>query len=215
MMLRKLLLPLVLTALKESFGIIPEPDQVLIRETPPGYTGQITVVCFPFAALIQESPHRIAATLGTFLQQNLPEISEADPQNGFLNLTFSDAFWWDRFLELSATLEKAPASPVSSRPPEVPKVKEAWRKAQAIANRADEFPGPPSPSLPLPPAEIRLILQLCNPSGPNPVSMANTFTDFYHQVSILGAATREGITFRIKLCEATALLLGTVDTIVE
>jgi len=79
--------------LKSVYGLEVVPPSIAIQDTRPEFTGDFTIVTFPFAKSGKGSPAEIAQNLGEYLLQELPEISSFQVEKGFLNLSYSDAFW--------------------------------------------------------------------------------------------------------------------------
>ncbi len=69
----------------------------LVQYTRPEFDGDLTVVTFPLAKILRQSPPEVAHRLGTFLQQQLPELEKFEVVKGFLNLKFSPEAWRDYF----------------------------------------------------------------------------------------------------------------------
>ncbi len=87
----------VAAAVTQLYGAPTEAEAVQINPTPAEFTGDYTVVVFPFVRAAKKAPDVAAAEIGTFLQENVPFISGHNVIKGFLNLEIS-ASWWLDFL---------------------------------------------------------------------------------------------------------------------
>ncbi|MEO6039114.1 MAG: arginine--tRNA ligase [Saprospiraceae bacterium] len=85
----------VAAAIGHLYGAPTEPDKVQINTTPSDFTGDYSVVIFPFVKLAKKSPDAVAAEIGDYLQQNLPQVKVFNVVKGFLNLEIVDSFWQD------------------------------------------------------------------------------------------------------------------------
>lgn len=85
----------VAQAIEALYGEPTEPGKVQINATPADFTGDYSVVIFPFVKLAKKSPDAVAQEIGLFLQQQLPQIKAFNVVKGFLNLEIVDSFWQD------------------------------------------------------------------------------------------------------------------------
>ncbi len=83
----------VAQAVEQLYGEATEPSKVLINTIPPDFTGDYSVVVFPFVKAAKKSPDAAASEIGAVLEQNVPEIKSFNVVKGFLNLEISDAYW--------------------------------------------------------------------------------------------------------------------------
>ena len=83
-----------ITALKELY---PEADislqMVNINQTKPEFTGDYTIVLFPFVKLLRQKPDVLGKQLGDHLLEKYAFISSYDIVSGFLNVTLNDKVW--------------------------------------------------------------------------------------------------------------------------
>jgi arginyl-tRNA synthetase len=81
-------------ALKELF---PEADvqlsQITVNQTKPEFTGDYTVVLFPFVKALRQKPDILGHQLGTYLVERSGLFAAYDVVSGFLNLTVKDSYW--------------------------------------------------------------------------------------------------------------------------
>lgn len=66
-------------------------EQILVNETKPEFTGDYTVVLFPFVKSLRQNPAVLGKAIGEYLVQNHPLFAAHDTVAGFLNLTIADA----------------------------------------------------------------------------------------------------------------------------
>ena len=71
------------------------PNSVTINQTPEHFTGDFSVVVFPYVRMSRLSPEQTAQAIGQALQAHFPFIESFNTVKGFLNLTFSDEFWFE------------------------------------------------------------------------------------------------------------------------
>lgn len=83
----------VAQAVAQLYGEAADPAKVLVNTTPPDFTGDYSVVIFPFVKISKKSPDATAAEIGEFLQKNVTDIKAFNIVKGFLNLEISDAYW--------------------------------------------------------------------------------------------------------------------------
>ena len=116
-------------ALKQLYNIDIEADPALVQPTRKGFTGDLTVVVFPWVKVARKSPDALGAEIGQQLLENLDCIQDFNVVKGYLNLQIKESFWMD-LLEhesdnegygLNPTQEEAPvlieySSPNTNKP---------------------------------------------------------------------------------------------------
>jgi arginyl-tRNA synthetase len=81
-------------ALKELYPDADiNPAMVTINQTKPEFTGDYTIVLFPFVKLLRQKPDELGRKLGDHLLQQHAFISRYEIVSGFLNLSFDDKVW--------------------------------------------------------------------------------------------------------------------------
>lgn len=75
------------------FGFAPARDQLPLPLTSKQYEGDVTLVVFPFIRQTKKSPEEVAAIIGDYLVQNVPEVEKYNAIKGFLNLTIRNSVW--------------------------------------------------------------------------------------------------------------------------
>ena len=77
-------------------------DKVTMSATRKEFTGDFTVVTFPFTKIARKKPDEIGEEMGKFLVDNIREVSGYNVIKGFLNLEIDDQFWKSFLEEVSA-----------------------------------------------------------------------------------------------------------------
>jgi len=81
-------------ALQAVYGLQVLPEQLTISETKPEFTGDYTLVLFPFVKQLRQSPDAIGKALGEWFIANLPDtIAGFETVKGFLNLGIAHSRW--------------------------------------------------------------------------------------------------------------------------
>lgn len=88
----------VAQAVTQLYGEATEPAKVLVNATPPDFTGDYSVVIFPFVKVAKKAPDVTAAEIGEHIKNHVPEVQAFNVVKGFLNLEISDAYW-QQFLQ--------------------------------------------------------------------------------------------------------------------
>jgi arginyl-tRNA synthetase len=70
-----------------------DADKVQVNTTPPDFTGDYSVVVFPFVKISKKAPDATASEIGAYLQENVPEVKSWNVVKGFLNLEIADEYW--------------------------------------------------------------------------------------------------------------------------
>ncbi len=68
-------------------------SMISVNQTKPEFSGDYTVVLFPFLKLLKQKPDVIGKQLGDFLLEKTDLFSEYAIVSGFLNLTVRDTYW--------------------------------------------------------------------------------------------------------------------------
>lgn len=81
-------------ALKHLFPDVEFPSgAVTVNQTKPEFTGDYTIVLFPFLKLLRTKPDELGSQLGTYLLEKTVLFTGFDIVSGFLNLSVRDTFW--------------------------------------------------------------------------------------------------------------------------
>ena len=82
-------------ALKQLYNIDIEADPALVQPTRKGFTGDLTVVVFPWVKVARKSPDALGAEIGQQLKETLEVIEDFNVVKGYLNLQIKESFWMD------------------------------------------------------------------------------------------------------------------------
>lgn len=83
----------VAQAVEQLYGEATDPAKILVNPTPPDFTGDYSVVIFPFVKVAKKSPDAAASEIGEYLAKNVADIKAFNIVKGFLNLEINDAYW--------------------------------------------------------------------------------------------------------------------------
>ncbi len=68
-------------------------NSIQLKATRKDVAGDLTLLVFPLAKLMQCSPVEAGERIGLLIESEVSEVSEVASVNGFLNITFSDNYW--------------------------------------------------------------------------------------------------------------------------
>ena len=105
MNLESTLTALLTNAVKVLYGLEIEQNQIQLQKTKKEFTGDLTVVIFPFVKAARKSPEQTGQQIGEYLLQNSPIISDFNVIKGFLNLSISKNYWLEALNEIHKTPE--------------------------------------------------------------------------------------------------------------
>lgn len=80
-------------ALKNLYNIDTPAENVVLQKTKKEFSGDYTIVVFPFVKQARKSPEMVADELGEAVKNMLEEVSDYNVIKGFLNFTVSDGYW--------------------------------------------------------------------------------------------------------------------------
>ena len=80
-------------SLKKLYNIDVSADSVVLQKTKKEFSGDYTVVVFPYVKQARKSPEMVANELGAAVKEALPEISDFNVIKGFLNFSVDDDYW--------------------------------------------------------------------------------------------------------------------------
>lgn len=92
----------VIGIVKARYGAEVEAKDAVVSPTRKEFTGDFTLVVFPFTRFIKKKPEDIARELGEALVQEMPFVQDFNVIKGFLNLVIAESFWLDFLREASA-----------------------------------------------------------------------------------------------------------------
>ncbi len=91
-------------AIKAAIALygVDENTSVPVQKTRKEFTGDYTIVVFPFTRAARKKPEQIAEELGNKLVENIKEIEAFNVVKGFLNLELSHNFWVEQIANLQS-----------------------------------------------------------------------------------------------------------------
>ncbi len=94
----------VIKGILTLYNVEVNVDKIAINATRKEFSGDFTIVTFPFTKVARKKPEEIGEDLGDFLVHNVKEIAGFNVIKGFLNIEINDEYWIS-FLE-KVSLEK-------------------------------------------------------------------------------------------------------------
>ncbi|MDE6148021.1 MAG: arginine--tRNA ligase [Bacteroidales bacterium] len=89
-------------AIQALYGVEINPAQMQVQITRKEFTGDYTLVVFPLLKLSKTTPENTGNAIGEWLKANVAEIDGYNTVKGFLNISFSTAYWNRMFAEIAA-----------------------------------------------------------------------------------------------------------------
>ncbi|MFK7936774.1 MAG: arginine--tRNA ligase [Saprospiraceae bacterium] len=83
----------VAQGVQQLYGVEVAADKVTLQPTRREFTGDYTVVVFPYTRAARKKPEMIGAELGAYLQENVEQVAGFNVIKGFLNLEISNSYW--------------------------------------------------------------------------------------------------------------------------
>lgn len=85
---------LSVAALQALYGIQTSPESITISETKPEFTGDYTLVLFPFVKQVRQSPDAIGKAIGEWMLAQAPDlVFTFTIVKGFLNISVTNKYW--------------------------------------------------------------------------------------------------------------------------
>ncbi|HEY0262538.1 MAG TPA: arginine--tRNA ligase [Chitinophagales bacterium] len=109
--IQKTLQTQIVQACQALFGTAVNPDSIVINFTNPEFEGDYTIVVFPLVKIAKLSPEKTGEALGEYLQKNTDFVEKFNVVKGFLNLSFTSAFWIKELSELAGQKERVTFPP--------------------------------------------------------------------------------------------------------
>ena len=88
--------------LKDSFDFNAELNNIQIDQTRKEFSGDYTLVVFPFVKALRMKPEDAGSSIGEYLVLNIDAVESFNVIKGFLNLSLSDAYWTQELVRISA-----------------------------------------------------------------------------------------------------------------
>lgn len=92
-------------AIKALYGAEMDVNALQVQVTRKEFEGDYTLVVFPLLKISRQSPENTGNAIGEWLKTNTEEISGFNTVKGFLNLSFSPAYWSDLFGTIAGTVD--------------------------------------------------------------------------------------------------------------
>lgn len=86
-------------AIQELFQTEVNEKQLQVQKTRKDFEGDFTIVVFPLLKITKKTPEQSCEVLGSYLKENISEVSDYNVIKGFLNLVISDDYWLNFFIE--------------------------------------------------------------------------------------------------------------------
>ncbi len=84
-------------ALKSLYNVDIQPSAVQIQQTRKEFSGDKTVVVFPFVRYSKKKPEETGTEIGNYLKDNVQAINEFNVIKGFLNIAIDNSYWLEYF----------------------------------------------------------------------------------------------------------------------
>ena len=110
-----LLTEILKKSVKELYDTEATDSLIQIQKTRKEFEGDYTIVTFPFAGIAKKSPENIGNEIGDFVQSQLNEVKTFNVIKGFLNISFTNAYWLS-YLNQVAQEEETELVPKDSSP---------------------------------------------------------------------------------------------------
>lgn len=83
------------------FNVVISENELQFQTTRKEVQGDTTLLVFPFAKLMQTSPQLAGEKIGEFIASRCSEVACFEVINGFLNITFSNSYWFTKLQEIN------------------------------------------------------------------------------------------------------------------
>ncbi|NHB70261.1 arginine--tRNA ligase [Perlabentimonas gracilis] len=114
MNIEKYLADAVRQSLQTLYGVTPSEEQLQIAKTKREFDGDFTLVVFPLLKISKKKPEDTAHEIGEHLQKSVETVDSYNVIKGFLNISFSPAFWCNMLNTAAQTPNFGFAKPESS-----------------------------------------------------------------------------------------------------
>ncbi|MCQ2295200.1 MAG: arginine--tRNA ligase [Bacteroidales bacterium] len=91
----------IASELKNLYSIEVSPEAVVLQTTKKEFSGDYTVVVFPYVKQARKSPEMVANELGAAVKASVDEVCDFNVIKGFLNFSIADSYW-AQFVSCSA-----------------------------------------------------------------------------------------------------------------
>ncbi|MCI6492958.1 MAG: arginine--tRNA ligase [Bacteroidales bacterium] len=90
-------------AIQALYGVQIDPATLQVQVTRKEFEGDYTLVVFPLLKISRNTPENTGNAIGEYLKTNCPEIASYNSVKGFLNISFSSAWWNGLFAEIASS----------------------------------------------------------------------------------------------------------------
>lgn len=89
-------------AVEALYGVSIDEKLIQTQSTRKEFEGDVTLVTFPLLKVSRKSPEATAEQIGEYLKANSSEIASYNVVKGFLNIKFSQTYWFNVFNEIAS-----------------------------------------------------------------------------------------------------------------
>ena len=89
-------------AIKSAFGADVNPETLQVQVTRKEFEGDYTLVVFPLLRISKSTPENTGKAIGDWLKENVKEVADYNVVKGFLNISFSNAYWNGLFKDIAS-----------------------------------------------------------------------------------------------------------------
>lgn len=84
-------------AVQTLFGTEIQDTQIQLQKTNKDFTGDLSLVVFPFVKAARKSPEQTAQAIGDYLKEHIAEITAFNVVKGFLNMEIASEYYLEQF----------------------------------------------------------------------------------------------------------------------
>lgn len=84
-------------AVQTLFGTEIQDTQIQLQKTNKDFTGDLSLVVFPFVKAARKSPEQTAQAIGDYLKEHIAEITAFNVVKGFLNMEITSEYYLEQF----------------------------------------------------------------------------------------------------------------------
>lgn len=88
-------------AIKKLYDADVEASTLQVSVTRKEFEGDYTLVVFPLLRISHSAPDNTGKAIGDWIIANVPEVASINVVNGFLNISFSNFYWNELFIEIA------------------------------------------------------------------------------------------------------------------
>lgn len=107
----------IANSLNALYNITINSENIVLQATKKEFSGDFTLVVFPFVKQAKKSPEQTATEIGEYLQKTVDQVADYNVVKGFLNISISDTYWIDFVSKNSNDTNYGVKSPIESDSP--------------------------------------------------------------------------------------------------